>query len=79
MALLRPRTEDERMRIGATRLGMQFDVYRRHIEGGLKWCSLHQRWHRISAFGADRTRADGRAKHCKQAHAERRAKIRRSA
>ena len=43
-----------RMRQGATRLGIAYQTYKRHIEQGERWCSGHQRWHTADAFYASR-------------------------
>lgn len=58
---------DHRIAIGATRIGVTRDEYRRHVEAGLKWCAGHHDWHPRNAdtFYQRRTTPDGFDTNCK--------------
>lgn len=48
----RRHTDASRYQQAASRLGISYRAYRRHILQGDKWCSGHRRWHPRSAFTA---------------------------
>jgi hypothetical protein len=52
-------TIEGRLKAVARRLGVSVDEYRTQVASGNKWCVGCKAWHAVSAFGADRSRADG--------------------
>lgn len=61
-------TTEERMRIGASRIGTTLAEYRRRIENGEKWCSACQQWHPRTEMVRRRSRPDGLDGVCCKAH-----------
>jgi len=53
--------------IAARRVGATPADYAQRVVAGEKWCIGCRAWHDIEAFGADGSRADGRAMACRKA------------
>jgi hypothetical protein len=61
-----PLSNEHRLRIGATALGMPLETYRAKIEAGLKHCFACQSWKpRASAFHRRASAADGLNNECR--------------
>lgn len=54
----------------ARRIGLSLDEYDARIASGEKWCGRCRVWHPVSAFGRDRSRADGMASACRRKRGE---------
>lgn len=58
-------TRERGIRSAASRIGIEAEEYRRHLENGEKWCSYHEEWHRKDVFRRGQT-------DCREGMAERR-------
>lgn len=58
-------------KVAARRIGVDFDDYIAHIASGQKWCTNCKSWHRLDAFGSDKTRTGGKDAHCSASRKER--------
>lgn len=50
----------------AARVGLSPTEYMDRVNAGLRWCYRDQDWEPCSAFGRDRSRADGLARSCRR-------------
>lgn len=60
-------TDEHRMKVAASRIGVTYEEYRAHREAGEKWCSGCTAWHPLEAFGVRREAADGVYPICREA------------
>lgn len=64
-------TPEHRMKIAASKVGMPFDEYRRHVEAGEKWCCGHHDWHVLGRFATRSALPDGLDNICREIDRER--------
>ena len=68
---MNPETPLKARAVAASRIGITRAEYDRRIDAGEKWCTGCRAWHHRSAFGADKSRADGLQTACRDARRNR--------